>query len=120
MGTLRARHNNHLRYKPKRYIKPSPQIVKLNTIPLHIIHADLSRTLISYISLLRYFQPVGKWGDISSLVNLGSISKNEALVAKQAQQAAVASNYTPSSFSGLDGFSKPQSMVRFFVFYLSW
>ena len=44
-------------------------------------------------------------------MNLGGISKNESLVAKQQQQAAAASNYTPSSFAGLDGFSKSQTSM---------
>jgi hypothetical protein len=56
-------------------------------------------------------QPASKWGDLGSLVNLGSLSKDVSL-AKQAQQAAAPSNYTPSSFAGLDGFGKSQSMVR--------
>ena len=53
----------------------------------------------------------GKWGDIAGLVNLGGISKNESVQAKKQAAIAAVSNYTPSSFSGLDGFSKSQSMV---------
>lgn len=58
-------------------------------------------------------QPASKWGDLGSLVNLGSLSKDVSLVAKQEQQAAATSNYTTTSFAGLDGFSKSQSMVSF-------
>jgi len=52
----------------------------------------------------------GKWGDLGSLVNLGSLSKDVSLAKAAAQQAATPSNYTPSSFAGLDGFGKSQSM----------
>ena len=73
-----------------------------------------------YLAVLRFTfsfipQTTSKWGDLGSLVNLGSISKNESVVVKQAQQAA-ASNYTTSSFAGLDGFSKSQTMVSIFSF----
>ena len=44
-------------------------------------------------------------------MNLGGISKNESVQAKKQAAIAAVSNYTPSSFSGLDGFSKSQSMV---------
>ena len=64
-----------------------------------------------YVFIVSLSQAAGsKWGDLGSLVNLGGISMNESKVTKQAQQAA-ASNYTPSSFAGLDGFSKSQTMV---------
>ena len=56
-------------------------------------------------------QSNGKWGDIGGLVNLGGISINESVQAKKQAAIAAVSNYTPSSFSGLDGFSKSQSMV---------
>jgi hypothetical protein len=46
-------------------------------------------------------------------VNLGSLSKDVSLAKAAAQQAATPSNYTPSSFAGLDGFGKSQSMVCF-------
>ena len=78
--------------------------------------SDISYLFILHCSLCIHlcvcsFQGNGKWGDIAGLVNLGGISKNESVQAKKQAAIASVSNYTPSSFSGLDGFSKSQSMV---------
>jgi len=51
-----------------------------------------------------------QWGDIDKLVNLSGISKNEDEKAKAAAASATV-QYSQNSFAGLDGFSKPQSMV---------
>lgn len=55
-----------------------------------------------------------KWGDLSKLVDLSKIEKNEAVSAKQSSSNSASQSYANNSFAGLDGFSKaPQNMVCF-------
>lgn len=63
---------------------------------------------------------VDKWGDLTKLVDLNKIEKNETVSVKQTSSNAAAQNYANNSFAGLDGFSKtPQNMVSF-LFMLFW